>query len=101
MELPLSRNWVERGWKPRFSSGMRSDGSGPRANAGRAARRRSQLSAKQSRRCGVGMEDLGTGMALGAYPYTNDARTSNVSQTREHRQRVHNVTGAMAARLGR
>jgi hypothetical protein len=32
------------------------------------------------------MEELGTGMAQGAYFYTNDTRTSNVSQTQELRQ---------------
>ena len=101
MELPLSRNWVERAWKPRFSSGMRRGGSGPRAYAGRAVRTRSQPSAAQRRRCGVGMGTFGTGMAFDAYPYTQSiARRGNVSQTHEQRQRVQIVTSAVAARTG-
>jgi len=47
-------------------------------------------------RCSVGMGQLGTGMARGAYPFTFEAPRSNVSQTQERRQRVQNVTDGMA-----
>lgn len=47
------------------------------------------------------MGTLGTGMALGAYPYTQSiARRGNVSQTHEQRQRVQIVTSAVAGRTG-
>ena len=71
MELPFSRNWGGRGWKPKFSSGMRSGGSGF-AKTGVEARRM-QTRVERRRRCSVGMGALGTGMALGAYPYTIDS----------------------------
>jgi len=77
MELPLSKNWGERGWKPKFSRGMRSGGSGLAARTGVAARRRQagriEARAERRRRCSVGMGALGTGMARGAYPYTIDS----------------------------
>jgi hypothetical protein len=71
IELPLRRNWEGRDWKPKFSSGMRRGGSGFAAKTGVQARRR-QAKVERRRRCGVVMGALGTGMALGAYPYTID-----------------------------
>jgi hypothetical protein len=77
IELPLRRNWEGRGWKPKFSRGMRSGDSGFTAKRGAAASRRQagriQARVQRRRRCVVGMGELGTGMAQGAYPYTTDS----------------------------
>jgi hypothetical protein len=50
---------------------MRREGSFFAAKAGRMARRRQARTEPRTRRI-VGMEAQGTGMALGAYPYTID-----------------------------
>jgi hypothetical protein len=91
MELPLSRNWEERGWKPKFSRGRRSGGSGPLAKRADVSRRRMDASHAREGRCGVEMREAGTGMALGAYLYKLIPRRSNVSQTQELRQRMQSA----------
>jgi hypothetical protein len=72
MELPLSRNSEERGWKPKSSKGKRSEGSGPFAMADTAATKKRNAKMERRRRCCVGLGASGTGMALGAYLYTID-----------------------------
>src|ERR1700722_17020633 len=97
MELPLSRNSLERGMKPRSSRGRRKGWSGPfevcsgplaREAAGTMPGRIRQASAQRRRRCDVGLGELGTGMAFGAYSYGTDALRCTVSQTKECGQRM-------------
>src|SRR5216683_5319432 len=90
MELPASKNWVERGWKPSGSSGMRSEGSGPRAaRRGAAVSRKSTRRLRQWRSRGVATMLTGTGMAAYTYLYSLTVRSNTVSQTDEARQWVH------------